>query len=379
MLNSKLSTLKPLLESSGGIHLSVYLENRGDIASFKRQIRESLSEAYDLLTVVMSVEEKLKFLEPLECLYKRSDELFHSGSCLGIFLKSDFIYTIDIPVHVEHACQIATTFHVRPLIRWLQTDDNFLILGIEGDLIHLAIGSQHSLKLLDSLPLPKCFSGRNDYVPGEMQTDGLLDASDLDSLTKLRDRMFELTCSSRPRLYLAGDSLSLKKIKHDLSYDRTVSESLAESFSLNHLSAICSSIRIRQELESVSILSKNLAEFYQAEDRYKTRTNIYQIAKAVVGGRVRKLAIAEEVSVFGKLDRKTGKLSLHPFDLDHEDDDILDDLAQIVLMQGGDVIIVPQADIPNRRPVLAIVDCVSGIPELHRDQNFIENFKVRRA
>lgn len=376
MLNSKLMTLKPLFESSGGIHLSVYLKNSGDLASFRRQIRESISEAYDQLTVVMSVEEKLKFLEPIESLFKKSDELFRTGCSMGIFLKSDFVYTLDIPVPVEHTCQIATTFHVRPLIKWLQGDDDFIFLAVEGDLIHLTLGSQHSFKLLETLPLPKCFKDRLNLTN---KVDDSPDSSDFEYLTKFRDLIFDLTCTTRPKLYLAGDRSALEKIKRDLSYDRTVEEPIADSFTLGHLNTMCIQIRLRQQVESLTLLERTLAEFHQAEDRYKTRTNIYQIAKAVVQGRVRKLAIAEEVSVFGKLDRKTGKLSLHPFDLDHEDDDILDDLAQMVLLQGGDVILIPQTEIPNRRPILAIVDCLGQSPEASKDRYYDNTFKMRRA
>ncbi len=84
--------------------------------------------------------------------------------------------------------------------------------------------------------------------------------------------------------------------------------------------------------------------------------NIFQIARAVVRGQVRKLVIMEDISIFGKIDRKSGGLAIHPFDQDHEDDDILDDLAQMVLSQGGEVIVAPRDQIPKGRPILAILE-----------------------
>ncbi len=47
---------------------------------------------------------------------------------------------------------------------------------------------------------------------------------------------------------------------------------------------------------------------------------------------------------------------MHPIDLNHEDDCILDDLAQMVLSQGGEVVIAKRSEIPKGRPILAILD-----------------------
>ena len=60
--------------------------------------------------------------------------------------------------------------------------------------------------------------------------------------------------------------------------------------------------------------------------------------------------IGEDFNLFGKVDPKTGALTLHSSDLDHEDDCILDDLAQTVLAQGGKVIVAPQTQVPGGHP-----------------------------
>lgn len=51
---------------------------------------------------------------------------------------------------------------------------------------------------------------------------------------------------------------------------------------------------------------------------------------------------------------ETGQ-AIHPVELDHEDDDILDDLAQAVLTAGGEVIVAPKDQLPTTSPVLAIL------------------------
>ena len=108
--------------------------------------------------------------------------------------------------------------------------------------------------------------------------------------------------------------------------------------------------------EAKTSLGKALNEFWFAEEGHRTQKNIFQISKAVAQGKVRKLLVTDELNIFGRIDKKSGGLCIHPFDLDHEDDDILDDLAQMVLSQGGEVIIAKRNQIPNGRPILAILD-----------------------
>lgn len=68
MLTSKQTTLKPLLESKEGVHLTAYLVNRGDLIDLKAQLRTVINEACEWLNNAISPEERNKFLEPLEAL-----------------------------------------------------------------------------------------------------------------------------------------------------------------------------------------------------------------------------------------------------------------------------------------------------------------------
>ena len=375
MLASKVSNLKPILESAGGVHVTAYFENRGDIKDFKEQIRASIHRAQEHITVVMNIQEQLAFLEPLELLYRDTNDLTKIEGSFGVFLKKDFFFSLNIPLRVNHTCQVATSFHIKPVLQWLQADEEFLLLGVDQDTVYLARGSQFSSKIVDSVSLQKPDS--KEASSSINTTQGELNfarVGELATISWLRNCLFEITTDLKPKMYLAGNRPILELLKGSCFYDRVVKEAISESFSLDKIGSICASIREIQRTESSSFIERSIGEFRAAEERYRTRTNVFQIAKAVVQGRVRKLAIAEEVSVFGKMDRKTGSLALHPFDLDHEDDDVLDDLAQMVLLQGGDVIVVPQIEIPNRRPILAIVDHVGQSHDAAKEK--YEHYKI---
>ncbi|MEZ4871955.1 MAG: hypothetical protein R2827_06875 [Bdellovibrionales bacterium] len=68
------------------------------------------------------------------------------------------------------------------------------------------------------------------------------------------------------------------------------------------------------------------------------------------------MIVSDGIQIFGKICKKTGGLSINPVHLDHEDDDLLDDLAQLVLAKGGRVVVASADQIPKGRPILAILN-----------------------
>jgi hypothetical protein len=357
MLISKQTTLKPLLESESGVHLTIYLVNRRGVIDLKSQLKTAIQEAYKWLEPAFSIEEQKQFLEPLESLLVDARIFKQMKGNIGIFRTKDSFRVLNIPVEVEPSCQVATSFHVKPLLRWLQTDQEFLLLGIESDSAHLYLGSQDSFRLVDSILFPEFFKKNyemDDY--SSLKESRKKKIKQEETFNWLNEWITELTKNSKPKLFLAGDQLQVSSLLRHLKYRNAIKAAVANSFTQQNLSDICQTVRKILKTESHKLIEKTLVEFRFAEEGNRTRKNIFQIARAVVQGKVRKLIVTDELSIFGKVDRKSGGLAIHPFDLDHEDDDILDDLAQMVLSQGGEVIIAKRNEIPKGHPILAILD-----------------------
>lgn len=347
MLTSKQTTLRPLFESKDGIHLTAYLVNRGDLDDLKVQLRLTINETYEWLCNALSVDERKKFLEPLDSLLNDATILTQMKGNIGIFRNEESFRILNIPIAVEQSCQVATSFHVKPLLRWLQGDQDFLLLGFEQDFAHLYFGNMTSCKLVDSILLPT-FPHQEPYFG---DASNLMTAS-----TWLNDWIEDMTKTFQPKLFLAGDPSLVKAANLALKYKHTVRTPVSSEFSPDHTSDAFQLIQNILKTEASSNLEKALLEFRFAEEGNRAKKNIFQISKAVVQGRVRKLIVTDELSIFGKIDHKSGGLAIHPFDLDHEDDCILDDLAQMVLSQGGEVIVAKRSEIPKGRPILAILD-----------------------
>ncbi|MHB8797015.1 MAG: hypothetical protein ACYDBY_01000 [Thermoanaerobaculia bacterium] len=78
------------------------------------------------------------------------------------------------------------------------------------------------------------------------------------------------------------------------------------------------------------------------------------VAEAAVAGRVRRLVVAGGKTLFGRMDRETGEITLHAGQSGPQDDDVLDDLAEIVLARGGEVFVLDAAKMPHEAAAVAI-------------------------
>lgn len=356
MLASKKVTLKPLLESAEGIHLTVYLVNRGNLIDLKNQLQEAINQSYEWLNPVMNIEERNKFLEPLDGLLFDARIFKQMKGNIGIFRNQDLFRVLNIPTEVEQTCQVATSFHVKPLLKWLQNDQEFLLLGLEKASAHLYIGSQDSFKVVDSILFPDSLvkESLSDYSPLKESIKRRIREDE--TVSWLKEWLTQLTKHSKPKLFVAGEKSLTDALKRKLKYKYAVRTPVSKDFNRENVAQLCESVRKILKDEAKKSVEKTLLEFRFAEEGNRARKNIFQISKAVVKGKVRKLVVTDEVNIFGKIDKKSGGLAIHPFDLDHEDDDILDDLAQMVLNQGGEVIVASRSEIPQGRPILAILD-----------------------
>jgi hypothetical protein len=379
MLTSKFNFLKPLIKSRDGIHLTAYISNNGNILSLRRQLRETIESAKEYIGPVMNNDDLNKFLEPLQKLINDIKLLRSFKGNIGIFRTADTFRVINIPTAVNQTCVVATSFHVKPLLRWMQTDSEFLILGINENSASLYHGSQNSLNLVDTVFFPEVV----DYN---------IDVGDYKSLKSIRNKkikqakalkwlsdwIVDITEISNPKLFIAGKP-ELVDSFNKISQYKNVSKNFDwPHFRADKISEIAAAIRILQRKELISMFDHTMVEFYQAEDLNQANKNIFNIARAAVRGKISKLIIADGVNIFGKLDRNTGGLSIHPADLDHEDDDLLDDLAQEVLARGGEVIVANREQIPKGRPILAILKPAdSGLKQRGKTMYFKDEKHMR--
>jgi hypothetical protein len=232
-------------------------------------------------------------------------------------------------------------------------DRDFLLLGLEPGKVHLYQGSQHSMRRLELRLRPQVSAPAEGAAPVVVRRHREVIQETMDGINEWLAR---LPFEGRPKLYVVGESTLCSAVFKNLRVGRAVRLVNYRLFHPAKLEEIGRDIRralkeeVRQELEKAFI------EYRCAAELKLTTSNMERIAQAACQGQVRKLFIADGMQIFGKLHPETGRLTLHPRDMDHEDDDILDDLAQTVLAYGGNVIIASRHQLPQGRPALAILD-----------------------
>lgn len=328
MIKIKDVAIKPLITSKKGHHLSAYISNPNDISALRKQLSNVIESTKTYLKPVLSDGEINKFISPLNKLYNDHNLLMGFKDNIGIFRTKNTFRILNIASKVENLCVVSTTFHIKPLLKWLQSDRDFLLLGLNKNTISLYRGSMGGIKLVDTM------TNNSDWSAGYLN---------------------EISRHNKPQLYFAGNKAIVKQLLINSVYKLSDAEKISYRFNRKKIIDLANSIRRKMLDETKKSLDKALLDFYWTDDQKLVRKNIFQVAKAAVTGQIKKLIIADGINVFGKICKTTGSLSINPTSLDHEDDDILDDIAQKVLMSGGEVLVAPIEDIPNQQLALAIL------------------------
>jgi hypothetical protein len=355
MLTSKKQSLQPILKSSAGVHLTSYILNNGALEDLKTQIQETIQQSEAWLCEVMTKNEINHFLKPLYTLLFDARIFDQIKGNIGIFRNKDTFSVLNITHEVERSCHMGTSFHVKPLLKWLQIDYAFLILVVKENQAQLYLGGQDSFKLFDTLEIPLKYSEQNAQS-NLLYLSQSKDQVELEKYSFINDWIRELTKKSKPKLFVVTQKEKVEMIKRSVKYKNYIITTSADVFGQHKLGDVCSLVREILNLESQRVIDKTLNEFRFAYNENLVSKNVFEIARLVAQNKVKKLIVTDDINIFGKVNKKSGDLKIHPFDMGHDDDDILDDLAQMVLLQGGEVVVTSRTKIPQGLPIMAIID-----------------------
>ncbi len=347
-------SLEPLIHSNGGLHFSAYIANYFGAPAIRSQLEEAIKVASEDLKPILSRDERKKFLKPLHALLRDQSTLSTIKGNIGIFRSQNFFRVLHIPVHVEEYSTVASSFHVKPLLRWKQEDRAFRLLVVSDRMSCLYSGTQHSLRPMDTFISKKQRRLRSLESLSKFWRKVATDAKQenlKELLIWVEEKLTKDSEALSPPLYIVGSEESKEFLVQQLSdpnirrMDETSSRDLAKAVA---------KIRASLREESDKTIKEKLSDFAVADALDMTESNLFKIAKAAEQGLVKKLIVAADRKLFGKLSAKSGKLTLHQADIDHEDEDVLDDIAQKVVRRGGEVFVSPIRKIPGQRPALAI-------------------------
>jgi hypothetical protein len=281
-----------------------------------------------------------------------------------------------LPRPVVALAVVADTFHVKPLLRYLQSSDRYQVLALSRHEAKLFEGNRDALTEIDLADgVPRTITDAlGDELTDSHQTvasyggvgngQGAMHHghgakaeevdSDAERFFRAVDRAVLAHHSQPSALPLILASLpEHHDVFHRLSHNPfLVADSVAvhpDATSLDDLRE-----RVWQLVEPTYLarLAEFVDEFGRARSHGLGSDDATEVAKAVVAGRVSRLLVEADREVPGRIDHATGVLTMSDLD-DPTVDDALDDLAMLALQRGGDVVIVPSERMPTDTGIAA--------------------------
>jgi hypothetical protein len=373
--------VKELLNMDTEPCLSLYMpthrshpENLQDPIRFKnlvRQMEKSLALKY-------SAGEVKKHLEPFEALGNADETWNYALDGLAVFGAPGLFKVIGLHQQVDELAMVADSFHTKPLRQYQQSADRFHVLGLSLHQIRLFEGNRHTLaevKLHDEI------SKTITEALGDELTDKHLTVASYggaagessgmrhghggkkDEVDKDAERFFRIVADeigehfSKPTGYplvLAGlpehHNLFKKVNKNPHLLPNAVAIN-PDAVSIEKLTALAWEV---MEPEYLNKLDSLVAGFEQSRSNDKGSDDYKAVAVAAVEGRVDTLLVeADRIIAIRVTNLVTGNTQKKELQ-NPRVDDLLDDLGELVMKMGGQVMVLPQVKMPTTTGLAAI-------------------------
>jgi hypothetical protein len=315
-------------------------------------------------------------LEPFQALADDNEFWNHTLDGLAALGAAGLFRVYRLQRTVPELAVVADSFHTKPLMRILQSADRYQVLGLNRREIKLYDGNRD---VLDEIELAQGVPRTITDALGEELTEPHLtvasygtgaggtpmrhghgskkDEVDVDSERFFRavDRAV-LEHHSRP----SELPLILAALPEYHTLFRQLSQNpflMAEGIDTHPDALPADALRERAwrvvEPQYLARLAGLVEQFGTARSKRFGSDELELVAEAAMAGRVATLLIEADRHVPGRIDQVSGRIE-HG-DLAHpEIDDLLDDLGELVLNKGGQIVIVPAERMPAQTGIAAI-------------------------
>ncbi len=379
LLTKKL--IQELLAVKQSACLSLYMpthqthpENLQDSILFKnliQQMEESLIQKY-------STGEVQKYLEPVKALVNDNNIWDHTLDGLAVFSAQGIFKVVRLHKSVEELAMVADSFHTKPLRQYLQSVDNYHVLCLTLHDIRLFEGNRHSLTEVElTVDIPKTITEALGYEltdkhttvasyggsGGESSPMHHGHGGNKEETEKDAERFFRVVAGTIYEHYSkpSGWPLILAALTEHHSLFQKVNKNpllLSKGISINPSSVSPEELaNMAWELlepEYNLKLDSLVARFEQARANGKGSDDYKEVALAAVEGRVDTLIVEADriiaVRVTNLVTGNTQKKDL----TNPKVDDLLDDLGELVIKMGGQVMVLPISKMPCETGLAAI-------------------------
>lgn len=352
--------------------ISLYLPTHpGGSADDRKQFEGLVRRARELLAHDLSAKARNELVMPLEALSVNGpwDDALAG---LAVFHSADHSVYYRLPSTVPELAVVADTFHVRPLVGYVQTNRSYYLLNLSQNHVSLLHGDASGLGPVNLRSLPHSLTdalgfeerersvtyhygaaGGRPVYGGIAKSDTSRD-EDLARFLRAVDRaLWTLLREHKAPLVVAAPERLQSAYRAVQRYPYLAEQGIAGNFAR----ATPDELHARAwPIVQTELLGHEL-EVAERYDRLVSRAmaldDVRAIAQFAVQGRVRELLLQKGAYSWGRMDRHSGALELHGEQSGAGGDDVLDDIAEAVLLRGGDVFAFEAERMPTKSPVAA--------------------------
>lgn len=333
-----------------------------DIGQARLTLKNLAKEAADQLHAAAFDKRRLALIDDLLA-HLEADEDFwaHQATSLAVLVTPDHLVTFRLPTTLKPMVEVADRFHVKPLFRALAFPDVAFVLSLSENHARLveipAEGAAQSIKVPD-MPRKMDEAGtrskHRDTSPG-----GRFEGSKGEDFHR-RAYARRIDAALRPVLAGRRTPLILACVAELEQLYRTVNtyaHLAAEAVRGNpdHLTDAALAEAARPILRNT-----HAATIAAERDLYARRgqsgralSDLSTIAHAAVAGAVEMLMVDIDAVASGTYDEETGRVTLSSGPAGKGDYDVTDAVAAAVLRNGGRVVGVRKADLPDQNSPVA--------------------------
>jgi hypothetical protein len=342
-------------------------EDRSKLEGLVRRAREVLREK-------LRPGEVEEMLAPLEEL-RAKPAWYEQQEGLAVFLAPEFHAAYPLPVEVPELFVAAESFHIRPLLRFVESNRHYFVLLLGKEHVGLFKGSAEGLVPVHIDGLPKSLvdalgeedrersvtyhfgarGGKNPIYGGGGKSDSSRDEDDARFCRAVDEKVWSVLREEHAPLVLAASEREAALFRSLTRYRYVARETLGPDL-------------IREPKTEIHarawpiVQAIGLASTEEVVDRYdrlfsrgRSLDEVRAIAKFALEGRVSDLLLDRARNLWGHLDRASGEVALFGERRNDREEDVLDDIAEAVFLRGGHVWSVEATRMPTQSPVAAVL------------------------
>ncbi len=373
--------IQELLTADQAPCLSLYMStDRTHPENLKNPIKfkNLVSEMEKSLLQKYSANDVQEYLEPLEALVNNSDIWNYTKDGLAVFSAKGIFKLVGLYKSVEELAMVADSFHTKPLWQYLQSLDHFHLLGLTLHDIRLFQGNHHSLSEIElTADTPKTItdalgdeftekhSTTASYggIGGESTSMHHGHGGNKEESKKDAERFFRVVANaiyenfSKP----TGWPLILTALTEHHNLFQKVNKNpllLPNGIAINPSSVSSDQLAKMaweiMEPEYNLKLDSLVARFEQARASGKGSDDYKEVAVAAVEGRVDTLIVEADRIISVRITNLVTGNTQNKDMTNPRVDDLLDDMGELVMKMGGQVMVLPNDKMPSETGLAAI-------------------------